>query len=251
MADSPGTLVVTGAGRGIGAAVARAAAAAGWRVAVHYGTSRTAAEAVVAEIAAAGGTAAAFPAEIADAAAVADLFAAVDRRLGPVAGLVNNAGIIGARAPIAALAPGLVERVLAVNVAGTMYATAEAVRRMARSRGGAGGAIVNVSSLVSLTGGLPQEVHYAASKGAVDSLTLGLARELAADGIRVNAVRPGIIATDIHEVHGGRAFVEGFAANIPAGRAGTAEEVAATVLWLLSEAAAYVTGALLNVAGGR
>ncbi|MGE0717753.1 MAG: SDR family oxidoreductase, partial [Alphaproteobacteria bacterium] len=225
--------------------------AGGWRVAVHYAAARDAADAVVADIVASGGTAAAFAAEIADGAAVAELFAAVDRTLGPPVALVNNAGIIGGRTPIAELKPGMVERVLAVNVAGVMYATAEAARRMATSRGGPGGAIVNLSSIVSTTGGLPQEVHYAASKGAVDSLTLGLARELAPDGIRVNAVRPGIIETDIHDVHGGRDFVRGFAPNIPAGRAGTPEEVARTVLWLLSDEAAYVTGALFNISGGR
>lgn len=246
-----GVLVVTGAGRGIGAAVARLAAADGWRVAVHYGASAAAAEGVVADIRAAGGTAEAFPAEIADAGAVAALFAAVDARLGRVDGLVNNAGIIGGKFPLTALEPGAVERVLAVNVAGVYYATAEAARRMACSRGGSGGAVVNVSSVVSRTGGLPEETHYAASKGAVDAMTLGLARELAADGIRVNAVRPGIIATDIHEVHGGRAFLDGFGPQIPAGRPGTPDEVARTVLWLLSDAAAYVTGALFDIAGGR
>ncbi|WP_374449552.1 SDR family oxidoreductase [Stella sp.] len=244
-------LVVTGAGRGIGAAVARQAAAGGWRVAIHYGHSAGPAEALAAEIRAAGGAAEAFQAEIADAAAVARLFAAVDARLGRLGGLVNNAGIIGGRFPVMAPEPGAFERVLAVNVASAYHATAEAARRMARSRGGAGGAIVNVSSVVSRTGGLPEEVHYAASKGAVDALTLGLARELAPEGIRVNAVRPGIIATDIHDVHGGREFLAGFGPQIPAGRPGTADEVAATILWLLSPAAAYVTGALFDVAGGR
>ncbi|BBK43355.1 glucose-1-dehydrogenase [Allostella vacuolata] len=244
-------LVVTGASRGIGAAVARRAGATGWRVAVHYGAAADAAAAVVADIRAAGGVAEAFPAEIADAASVAGLFAAVDAALGPAGGLVNNAGIIGGKFPLMDAPPGAIERVLAVNVAGTFHASAEAARRMARRRGGSGGAIVNLSSVVSRTGGLPEETHYAASKGAIDSLTLGLARELAPDGIRVNAVRPGIIATDIHDVHGGRAFLAGFGPQIPAGRPGTPEEVAATVLWLLSEEASYVTGALFDVAGGR
>lgn len=244
-------LVVTGAGRGIGAAVARQAAHAGWRVAVHYGSSAAPAAALVDEIRSAGGTAEAFQAEIADPAAVAALFAAVDARLGRTGALVNNAGIIGGKFPVLAPDAGAIERVLAVNVAGTYHATTEAARRMARSRGGAGGAIVNVSSVVSRTGGLPEETHYAASKGAVDALTLGLARELAPEGIRVNAVRPGIIDTDIHDVHGGRAFLAGFGPQIPAGRPGTADEVAATVLWLLSAEADYVTGALFDVAGGR
>ncbi|BBK35867.1 glucose-1-dehydrogenase [Allostella sp. ATCC 35155] len=244
-------LVVTGAGRGIGAAVARQAARAGWRVAVHYGSSAAPAAALVDEIRAAGGTAEAFQAEISDPAAVAALFAAVDGRLGRTGALVNNAGIIGGKFSVLTPDAGAIERVLAVNVAGTYYATTEAARRMARSRGGAGGAIVNVSSVVSRTGGLPEETHYAASKGAVDALTLGLARELAPEGIRVNAVRPGIIETDIHDVHGGRAFLAGFGPQIPAGRPGTAEEVAATVLWLLSPDAGYVTGALFDIAGGR
>jgi NAD(P)-dependent dehydrogenase (short-subunit alcohol dehydrogenase family) len=246
-----GVLVVTGAGRGIGAAVARMAAAVGWTVAVHYGSSAASAEAVVADIHAAGGRAEAFQAEMADAGAIAALFAAVEQRLGPIGGLVNNAGIIGGKFPVLTPEAGAVERVLAVNVAGTYHATAEAARRMAKSRGGAGGAIVNVSSVVSRTGGLPEETHYAASKGAVDALTLGLARELAPEGIRVNAVRPGIVATDIHDVHGGRTFLAGFGPQIPAGRPGTPDEVAATVLWLLSAEAAYVTGALFDVGGGR
>ena len=244
-------LMVTGAGRGIGAATARRAAAAGWRVAVHYGSAADAAGVVVADIRAAGGEAAAFRAEISDAAAVADLFSAVDGELGPVAGLVNNAGIIGGRFALADLPPGAIERVFAVNVAGAYYAAAEAARRMARSRGGQGGAIVNLSSVVSRTGGLPGETHYAASKGAIDSMTLGLSRELAGEGIRVNAVRPGIIATDIHEVHGGQDFLAGFAPQIPAGRPGTPDEVAAAVVWLLSDEASYVTGALFDIAGGR
>ncbi len=251
MDTSDKVLLVTGAGRGIGAAIARRAAGCGWRVAVHYGTAADAAAAVVADIRAAGGKASAFRAEISDAAAVAGLFAAVDAALGPVDALVNNAGIIGGQFPILDLRPGIVERVLAVNVAGTFHATVEAARRMAKSRGGRGGAIVNLSSLAARTGGLPGETHYAASKGAIDSMTLGLSRELAAEGIRVNAVRPGIIPTDIHDAHGGAGFVAGFAAQIPAGRAGTADEVASAVLWLLSDAASYVTGALFDVSGGR
>ncbi|BBK32855.1 NAD(P)-dependent dehydrogenase (short-subunit alcohol dehydrogenase family) [Stella humosa] len=251
MAAQGRVLVVTGASRGIGAAVARQAGAAGWHVAVHFAGQAVAADKVVADIRAAGGTAAAFQAEIADPAEVASLFAAVDRTLGPLGGLVNNAGIIGGRFPVLEPEAGALERVLAVNVAGTYHAMTEAARRMATSRGGAGGAIVNLSSIVSRTGGLPQETHYAASKGAVDSLTLGLARELAPEGIRVNAVRPGIIATDIHDVHGGAEFLAGFGPQIPAGRPGTPDEVASTVLWLLSDAAAYVTGALFDVGGGR
>ena len=244
-------LIVTGASRGIGAAIARMGAAQGWSVVVHYGAAKGEADKVVADIEAAGGKAAAFGAEISDPTAVADLFAFTDRTFGPVTGLVNNAGIIGGQCPILDLRPGLVEQVMAVNVAGPFYALAEAARRMATSRGGKGGAIVNVSSIAATLGGLPKEVHYAASKGAVDSMTIGAAVELVKEGIRVNGVRPGIVATDIHDAHGGRAFIERFAPNIPIGRPGQPEEIASVVLWLLSDAASYVTGALYNVTGGR
>lgn len=249
--DAGGVMVVTGASRGIGAAIARLAGGAGWKVCVHYASAAEAAARVVADIEADGGTAFAHGAEIADAGAVAGLFDAVDRRLGRVTALVNNAGVIAGQANVADLAPEAVARVLMVNVAGAYHATGEAVRRMARSRGGAGGGIVNLSSLAAKNGGLPGESHYAASKAALDAMTMGLSRELAGQGIRVNAVRPGIIDTDIHDAHGGRAFLERFVPNIPAGRVGTPEEVARVVLWLLSKEADYVTGALMDVTGGR
>lgn len=244
-------LVVTGAGRGIGAAVARQGAAGGWRVAIHYGHSAGPAEALAAEIRAAGGAAEAFQAEIADAAAVARLFAAVDARLGRLGGLVNNAGIIGGRFPVMAPEPGAFERVLAVNVAGAYHATAEAARRMARSRGGAGGAIVNVSSMASRTGSPGELVHYAAAKAALETFNYGLASEVATEGIRVNAVACGLIETGIHAEAGDASRLQRYATRMPMQRAGRPEEVAEAIVWLLSDAASYVTGAVLPVAGGR
>jgi NAD(P)-dependent dehydrogenase (short-subunit alcohol dehydrogenase family) len=178
------------------------------------------------------------------------LFTSVDDGLGPVTALVNNAGGIVAVKAIADIDGATVDRILAVNLAGPIYCCREAVRRMSTARGGAGGAIVNISSMAAVLGGLPNEVHYAATKGGVDSLTIGLAREVATQGIRVNAIRPGVIDTPIHEAHGDN-FVARMSPNLPMQRAGTAEEVAAAAIWLLSPAASYVTGAVLNVSGGR
>jgi NAD(P)-dependent dehydrogenase (short-subunit alcohol dehydrogenase family) len=243
--------VVTGASRGIGAAIARALGREGARVAVHYGTHREEAEAVCAEIRAAGGEAIAIGADMGREAEIVALFEKVDAELGPVTALVNNAGGIVAVKPIAETDAATVERVLAVNLAGPIYCCREAVRRMSTARGGTGGAIVNISSMAAVLGGLPHEVPYAASKGGVDSLTIGLAREVATEGIRVNAIRPGVIDTPIHALHHGASFPVDFAPNLPMKRAGTPEEIAAAALWLLSPAASYVTGAILNVSGGR
>lgn len=243
--------IVTGASRGIGAAVARAIGRTGASVAVHYGTHGEEAEAVAAEIRAGGASAITIGADMASEAEITAMFATVDRELGTITSLVNNAGGIVAVEPIAEVRRETVERVLAINLAGPIYCCREAVRRMSTARGGRGGAIVNISSMAALLGGLPHEVPYAASKGGLDSLTIGLAREVATEGIRVNAIRPGVIDTPIHAMHHGERFATDFAPNLPMKRAGTPEEIAEAALWLLSPAASYVTGSILNVSGGR
>jgi NAD(P)-dependent dehydrogenase (short-subunit alcohol dehydrogenase family) len=245
-----GVLLVTGASGGIGAATALAGACADYAVAVHYSTRADAAEAVCASIRAMGGRAVAFGCDMADETAIVDLFAAIDDTLGPVNALVNNAGGVFGTIPFADLNGDSIARTLAVNLAGPMLCCREAVRRMSKARGGQGGAIVNISSMASVLGGLPHEVHYAASKGGVDSLTIGLAREVADQGIRVNAIRPGVIATPIlSRLEEG--MTQRLVATVPMRRAGLPQEVAAAALWLLSDAASYVTGSILNVSGGR
>ncbi|MEH2557615.1 NAD(P)-dependent dehydrogenase (short-subunit alcohol dehydrogenase family) [Bradyrhizobium algeriense] len=246
-----GIMIVTGASRGIGAAIARKAAVSGYAVAVNYHRSAAAAEAVVADILTAGGRAVALCADISRSEEAARLFAEVDRELGAPDVLVNNAGMIGAPTPIEAASAAHLADVFAANVLSMFFCCREATLRMSCRRGGNGGTIINMSSVAARHGGLPNEAHYAASKGAIDSLTLALAKELGPQGIRVNAVRPGLIDTAIHDAHGGRAAIDALAPGVPLGRAGTAEEVADSVMWLVSSAAAYVHGALVDVSGGR
>lgn len=241
------SLIVTGGSRGIGASVALAAARRGYAVAIGYQSNRARAEAIVATITRDGGKALAVAAEVTDEAAVAEFFATVDRAFGPITGLVTTAGILGPTGRVEDYDAASLARLFAINVTGTLICCREAIRRMSRKHGGNGGAIVTVSSTASRLGGGGANVAYAASKGAIDTLTFGLAQELADDGIRVNAVRPGVVATEIHPP--GR--LEAMVPSLPMKRAGRPEEVADAILWLLSDEAAYVSGAILDVSGAR
>ena len=246
-----GVMIVTGGSQGIGAATAKLAAARGYRVALSYRSGAQQAEAVLADIRAAGGEAIAIQADAASEAATEALFAEVDRVFGPVTALVNNAGITGPIRKLDAVDAAMLGEVMDLNIVGCFIALREAVKRMATDRGGAGGAIVNLSSRASDIGGANEFVHYAASKGAIDSFTIGASRELGPRGIRVNAVNPGMIETEIHAKAGDAGRTIRAIPVIPLGRVGTAEEVAKVILWLLSEEAAYVTGALVPIGGGR
>jgi NAD(P)-dependent dehydrogenase (short-subunit alcohol dehydrogenase family) len=249
--DSRGTLIVTGAGRGIGAAVAKMAGARGFAVAVNYTKNAQAAADVGWHIVSSGGRATVIQADISREADVLRLFEAAEQELGPITGLVNNAGITGGFARVKEVTCATLTEVFAVNVIGAMLCAREAVQRMSARNGGRGGAIVNISSRAAEIGGAGEWVHYAASKGALDTFTLGLAREVAAEGIRVNAVAPGHVLTELHAASGDPERPTRLAPTIPMGRAGTPEEIAEAVLWLLSPAAAYTTGTILAVSGGR
>lgn len=244
-------LLVTGASRGIGAATALLAAQQGWAVAVNYTAHSLAADEVVRRIRAGGGTAMAVQADVANEAQVLAMFERVDAKLGPLSGLVNNAGVVDVSARVDEMDMARWRRMFDINVLGSMLCAREAVRRMSTRHGGAGGAIVNVSSAASRLGSPGQYVDYAAAKGAVDAFTIGLAKEVGAEGIRVNAVRPGLIDTDIHASGGLPNRVQDLKHLVPMQRGGTADEVAQAIVWLLSPAASYTTMSLLDVSGGR
>jgi NAD(P)-dependent dehydrogenase (short-subunit alcohol dehydrogenase family) len=244
-------VVITGGSRGIGAAVARLAAQAGWDVCLSYRADQDAAQSVVDDCRAHGVRALAVQADVSNEADVQRLFNEADAALGPLSALVNNAGIVGRQSRVDEMDASRIERMFAVNVVGAFLCAREAVRRMAVSHGGNGGVIVNVSSRASVLGSAGEYVDYASAKAAVDTLTVGLAREVAGEGVRVNAVRPGLIETDIHASGGQPDRVQRLASTIPLGRGGRPGEVAEAVLWLMSPQASYVTGALLDVSGGR
>jgi NAD(P)-dependent dehydrogenase (short-subunit alcohol dehydrogenase family) len=248
-------LLITGGSRGIGAATARLAADQGWDVAINYARDEAAAEAVAADVRARGRNALTLRADVADEVQVNAMFATLDRHAadgdGALGALVNSAGVVDVAARVDEMSGSRIQRMFAINVFGTLWCAREAVRRMSRRHGGQGGCIVNVSSVASRLGSPSQYVDYAAAKGAVDVFTHGLALEVAAEGVRVNAVRPGIIDTEIHASGGQPDRVRRLAPAIPMQRAGTADEVAATILWLMSPAASYTTGTLVDVAGGR
>ena len=244
-------LLVTGGSRGIGAATCRLAAERGWDVAVNYTRNRAAAETVAADVRSRGRKAWVLHADVSDEAQVLAMFATIDREGGALGGLVNNAGVVDIGSRIDEMNVARWQRMFAINVIGSMICAREAVRRMSKRHGGAGGAIVNLSSAAARLGSPGQYVDYAAAKGAVDVFTLGLAREVAAEGIRVNAVRPGIIETEIHASGGEPDRAARLAPLVPMQRAGSADEVAAAIVWLLSDESAYTTGSVLDVTGGR
>jgi NAD(P)-dependent dehydrogenase (short-subunit alcohol dehydrogenase family) len=247
----PNTAIVTGGGRGIGAAIAQLLGANGYNVAVNYARDQAAARNVVDCLIASGSRAVAIQGDVSQEADVLRLFETAARELGPVGALVNNAAVTGGFARVEDLAGAALARMLAVNVTGTILCAREAVRRMSTRRGGLGGAIVNISSIAARTGGVGEWVHYAASKGAVNTFTMGLAREVATEGIRVNAVAPGLVETDLHAANGEPGRIARISPSIPMQRAGTPDEIAQGVLWLLSDAASYTTGTILEIGGGR
>ena len=244
-------LLVTGGSRGIGAATCLLAARQGWAVAVNYTANSLAADEVVRQVRAAGGRAMAVQADVADEAQVLRMFEQVDAKFGRLTGLVNNAGVVDVTARVEDMSVARWKRMFDTNVIGSLICAREAVRRMSTKHGGSGGSIVNLSSAAARLGAPGQYVDYAASKGAIDAFTIGLAKEVAAEGIRVNAVRPGLIETEIHASGGLPNRVKDLQHQVPMRRGGSAEEVAEAIVWLLSEGASYTTMSLLDVSGGR
>ena len=244
-------VLITGGSRGIGAATALLAASRGYAVCVNYRQNKTAADRVVASIEASGGRAIAVPADIANEAEVVRLFAACDAAFGRLDALVNNAGILETQMRVEAMDAARLERVFATNVTGSFMCAREAVKRMSTRHGGTGGSIVNLSSRAAVLGSPDEYVDYAASKAAIDTLTIGLAKEVAAEGIRVNAIRAGVIQTEIDASGGEPGRVDRVKAAVPMKRGGTAEEVANAILWLMSDESSYTTGSFIDVSGGR
>jgi NAD(P)-dependent dehydrogenase (short-subunit alcohol dehydrogenase family) len=245
------SILITGASRGIGAACARLAAGRGWQVCINYRSDADAAAAIVRTIEDAGGSAFAVQADISQEEEVLKMFAAFDARWGRLDALVNNAGILARQTRVDGMDAARINRILATNVTGSFLCAREAVRRMSTRQGGSGGAIVNVSSRAGVLGAAGEYVDYAASKAALDALTIGLAKEVAGEGIRVNGVRPGLIDTEMHASGGEPGRIERLKSSVPMGRGGEAEEVARAVLWLVSDEASYSTGTFIDVSGGR
>ena len=244
-------MIVTGASRGIGAAIAKCAAKQGYAVAVNYANSKAEADKVVAEITSGGGKAVAIQADVSKEAEVVRLFKETDEKLGRVDALVNNAGVVIRQCRADEMTADLLQQIFAANVFNVFYCTREALKRMSTKHGGKGGTIIQMSSAAARHGGLPEESHYAASKGALDSMVAALSKEVGGEGVRVVGVRPGLISTEIHNAHGGQALLDKAGPTVPIGRAGRPEEVAEAVVWLTTDAASYIHGTMIDVSGGR